>query len=187
MAALQSQTPCPDCDCSDSALSITGNILGILAFAVAVYASLLYYYRGFRDSKVEQLGMLKKVLQAKEDLTRISQAHCLLTRRSTQTSWSGIWMHIVEVSSLRSRAAYLLERENVVEALERMEASTRDCLFQQPLPTFFIILNMVSVLEEIKMQDNGLRLVVEDVLRRVSALENWPRERTTEPRLDEEE
>lgn len=71
MAALQSQTPCPDCDCSDSPLSVTGNILGILTFAVAVYASLLYYYRGFRASKLEQSDMFYKVLLAKEELAKI--------------------------------------------------------------------------------------------------------------------
>lgn len=156
MAALQSQTPCPDCDCSDSPLSVTGNILGILTFAVAVYASLLYYYRGFRASKLEQSDMFYKVLLAKEELAKIrseiqdleilddlkiawqqfdttlistendiEEVYRLLTGQRFEISVSNTLMHFVKLSSLRNRAAYLLEREKFVEAMGKMEASVR--------------------------------------------------------------
>lgn len=157
MAASQSQTPCPDCDCSDSPLSVTGNILGILTFAVAVYTSLFYYCRGLRTSEAEQTDMLHKVALAMDDLRRVGWKHgqdadkirddsarrrldeafqraqsCadearrLLIRRDAHTPASSSLVRILEAYSFRDRAAYVLEKERIVQALGRMETSTRD-------------------------------------------------------------
>lgn len=46
-------------------------------------------------------------------------------------------------------------------------------------------MGMVPVLAEIKVQNNDLRVTMEDVLRRVSTLESRSGERTTEPKQGE--
>lgn len=163
MAALQTPTPCPDCDCSGSPLSGTGNILGILTFAVAVYASLLYYYRGFRASKVEMRDLEHKVSLASNDLSSVvrrcqtkadeirnlatrhrlnmalltakdcvEEAQVILARRSGD-EYPGVvslrgklgdaWMCVWYMYSLRDRAAYILEKDDVLKVLEKMEQS----------------------------------------------------------------
>lgn len=154
---METQTPCPGCDCSDSPLSITGNVLGILTFAVAIYASVIYYYRGFRDSATELADLMHRVNLAAEnlgDLTKKFQddAHkirdhsagrrlkeaivrardCILeaarvgTRLPSRKIPRKMSLWYAWRTFYFERAAYVLEREDALKVLEKMDVSLRD-------------------------------------------------------------
>lgn len=57
---------CPACDCSESPLSITGDVIGICTFAMAVWISMVYCYRSFRDFSQEMHEMQHRVQLAFE-------------------------------------------------------------------------------------------------------------------------
>lgn len=65
-AALNTTSACPACDCSEGPLSVTGDVIGICTFTVAVWISFVYYYRSFRDFSQEMHEMQHRVQLAFE-------------------------------------------------------------------------------------------------------------------------
>ncbi|KAK1751125.1 hypothetical protein QBC47DRAFT_392279 [Echria macrotheca] len=62
---------CVSLDCSDSALSVTGNVIGILTFALAAIASLGLYIRTIRDSEGELREARMQFRKRLDDLRRL--------------------------------------------------------------------------------------------------------------------
>lgn len=65
--ANSTASACPACDCAESPLSIIGDVIGILTFAIASWMSILYYYRSFRDFLQEMHDMQHRVQLAFEE------------------------------------------------------------------------------------------------------------------------
>ncbi|KAF2261077.1 hypothetical protein CC78DRAFT_619747 [Lojkania enalia] len=63
---------CPS-DCSDSGLSTTGNIVGILTFAYALFAGLMYYYYVVNDASEEMARLAEDLEDAYTEGTILSQ------------------------------------------------------------------------------------------------------------------
>lgn len=164
MAIVRNVTlPCPACNCTDSPLSITGNLTGILTFALVVWASIVYCYRSFRDFEQEMHEMQHRVQVAFKNTARIRRSFIEKQRMSplrfSQTggddaraqsrkgaqatypyvmdeAWSRAEREMVKaakfvnkrllepntvVGVLRSRTAYVVEREKAAETVEKLE------------------------------------------------------------------
>lgn len=71
MATQTTTSACPTCACADSPLSITGDLTGILTFALVVWASVVYCFRSFRDFEHEMHDMQHRVQVAFEEAQRL--------------------------------------------------------------------------------------------------------------------
>lgn len=71
MATQGLTSACPACDCADSPLSITGDLTGIITFALVAWASIVYCFRSFRDFEHELRDMQHRVQIAFEEAQRL--------------------------------------------------------------------------------------------------------------------
>lgn len=151
MASFQNQTQCPSCDCSDSPLSVIGNIVGLLTFSVAVYASASYYYRGLRASAAEMNDMVREFELISDDLgillrnlqrvdhdklqnpfTKVRLVNAvgravLALEMGTTFLRLGAWKpQCTPLARLRNKAAYIREKEKFVTILGKLEELFRD-------------------------------------------------------------
>lgn len=144
-----SATICPQCpQCSDSPLSITASITGILTFALAVLATIRLYVTSYRESPKEIEKLHRAVAHAERDYTFQSykigsyrelrndnHAHDLLREsllttklrncyRTVITLRRGSLYHNKRVSwGFRARGRFLALRSDLLKLLEEGNAA----------------------------------------------------------------